>query len=92
MIKLSNRSESILRGMNPSQQAQAKRTVEGLFQGLDLGDLFKNLDLGEFGKKLIVIGIDFVQANILPKLQAKNPTLALVLAGLLEAVESALTK
>jgi hypothetical protein len=51
---------------------------------------FGTIDLGVWGKKMILLGIDWVQAELIPKLSAKNAYLGVLIAGILDAVEGAL--
>jgi hypothetical protein len=83
-----NRANTILKSMAPDE----KKAAQEILKGSQLTDLFDDLDLGIWGKKIALVAIDFVQANILPKLQEANATIAFVVAGVLDAIEAALKK
>jgi hypothetical protein len=81
-----SRSEEMLKTMSAEEQAEAKK----LIAGIDFNDIFKDLDLSKFGKQIAKALIDFIQANVLPKVQSTNAMLGFVLAGLLDALEGQL--
>jgi hypothetical protein len=69
--------------MSVDKQAEAKQLV----QGVDFGEIFKDLDLSDMAKRIARVLIDLAQEKILPRIQQMNPTLAFVLAGVLDALE-----
>jgi len=85
---MAGRMQQMMQSASPEERAKAQEVLKGS----QLTDFFKDLDLGEFGKKFALIGIDWVQANLLPKLQSANAMAAIVVAGLLDALEAQLKK
>jgi hypothetical protein len=80
---MAGRMQQLATSASPEEQQKAKEMVQGI-GSIELPDL------GEYGKKLILIGIDFVQEKILPKIT--NMTAQLLIAGLLDAIEAGLKK
>lgn len=78
------RVDKIVSSLPKEQQAENRKMAEGL------GDIFDGLNIGDFGKKMIKSAIDWAQETLLPKIQARNTAAAIVIAGLLDALEGAL--
>lgn len=81
---MESRTDRVIQSLPPNEQPEARQAVEGL------SGIFDGLDVGEFGKRMIRAAIDWVQAEVLPKVQERNSMLGLLLAGLLDALEGQL--
>ncbi len=79
------RVQKMMQSLPPNQQQQ----VQATFAGSQLTDILKNLNLGVFGKQMVNACAQWVETNLLPKLQAQNAMLGALVAGLLDAVEAA---
>lgn len=82
-------SQRILRSLPPDQKAEIKE-MQRVVEEVDFGSIFDAIDLGVIGRKLITFAIDIAQSELLPKIEAVSPKLALIIAMLLEAAEGAL--
>lgn len=79
------RTEKILKSLPPGPETDK---VKADIIGIDFSDIFDKLDLGVYGKKMAIVIIDLIQANILPKIQERNQYLGLLVAAGLDAFEA----
>ena len=89
---MSPRQQAMFASMCPEDQQRWNAEQAKSMKGSQLTDLFKDIDLGTFGKPLILAGIRWFETNLLPKVQANNAMLGMVLAGLLDSIEVSLSK
>lgn len=89
---MSPRQQKMFGSLTPDQQQEWKSEQAKSMKGSQLTDLLKNIDLGPVGKQLGLGILNWIETNLLPKIQAQNAMLGMMLAGLLDSLEASLSK
>ena len=90
-----SRVNKLIKSMNPMQQNEVTNRSRSTRRQLeiDLGNVFKDMvNVDAFTKAALKMGINLIEQFILPKITAKVPQVAIIIAALLDSLEASLTQ